>query len=80
MGFYPVSPGEPIYAITSPVFDKITIALHSEYYKGKELIIEKTGNKGGVIETIQLDNKIHKGYFINHSDLVKGSKLKINLK
>lgn len=80
MGIYPVSPGEPIYTITSPIFDKITIDLDPEYYKGKTLIIEKTGNKEGVINTIRLDNKVHNSYFINHSDLVKGSNLKINLK
>ncbi|GIZ10220.1 GH92 family glycosyl hydrolase [Flavobacterium sp. UMI-01] len=80
MGIYPVSPGEPIYTITTPVFDKITIALDSNYYKGKELVIEKAGPKDGVISSILLDNNRHNNYFINHSDLVKGSKLKINLK
>ncbi|CAH8282409.1 putative alpha-1,2-mannosidase [Mariniflexile fucanivorans] len=80
MGIYPIVPGEPIYTITTPVFDKIIITLDSNYYQGKELVTEKTGNKEGVISEIWLDDKIHKSYFINHSDLVKGSKLKINLK
>ncbi|WP_158850758.1 GH92 family glycosyl hydrolase [Algibacter sp. L1A34] len=80
MGIYPVSPGEPIYTISTPVFDKITITLDSNYYKGETLVIEKEGIKNGVINNIQLDGKTHKSYFINHSDLIKGSKLKINLK
>ncbi|WP_405296859.1 GH92 family glycosyl hydrolase [Algibacter sp. Ld11] len=80
MGIYPVSPGDPIYTISTPVFDKITIDLDTNYYKGKTLVIEKSGIKKGIINTIQLDGKTHKSYFINHSDLIKGSKLKINLK
>jgi predicted alpha-1,2-mannosidase len=80
MGIYPVSPGEPIYTITTPIFDKITIDLDSDYYKGKSLVIQKSGVVDGVISTIQLNSKTHKGYFINHSDLVKGSELSINLK
>lgn len=80
MGIYPVSPGEPIYTISTPVFDKITIELDSNYYKGETLIIEKSGANVGVIDNIQLNGKKHKSYFIKHSDLIKGSKLKINLK
>lgn len=80
MGIYPVSPGDPIYTISTPVFDKITIDLDTNYYEGKTLVIEKSGIQNGIINTIQLDGKTHKSYFINHSDLIKGSKLKINLK
>ncbi|WP_372937348.1 GH92 family glycosyl hydrolase [Seonamhaeicola sp.] len=80
MGFYPVSIAEPTYTITTPVFDKITISLNAEYYKGKELVIEKSGNKEGVIHEIQLNGKPHKSYFVNHTDLVKGTTLKIILK
>ncbi|MDN3665182.1 GH92 family glycosyl hydrolase [Algibacter miyuki] len=80
MGIYPISPGDPIYTISTPVFDKITIDLDPNYYKGKMLVIEKSGTEKGIINTIQLDGKTHNSYFINHSDLIKGSKLKINLK
>ncbi|MBP1840050.1 GH92 family glycosyl hydrolase [Formosa algae] len=77
MGIYPVSPGEPLYTITTPVFDKITIALDQNYYEGKTLVIEKVGSKDDIVKTIQLNGKAHKSYFINHSDLIKGSNLKI---
>lgn len=80
MGIYPVSPGEPLYTITTPVFDKITIDLDSNYYKGKSLVIQKSGEADGVINTIKLDGKTQKDYFINHSDLTKGSELRIDLK
>jgi predicted alpha-1,2-mannosidase len=78
MGLYPIAPGEPIYTITKPLFDKITIQLDSKYYKEKELVIEKTGN--GTINNIFLNGKAQKGYFINHEVLVTGKSLKIILK
>lgn len=80
MGIYPISPGEPFYTITAPMFDKVTIELDDTYYKGKELIIEREGNANGQISQIELNGKNHKRYFIDHNDLVNGGTLKIVLK
>ena len=80
MGIYPISPGEPFYTITAPMFDKITIDLDENYYKRKQFIIKKTGNPEGVINSIQLNGKSHKSYFVNHDDLVEGATLNIVLK
>jgi predicted alpha-1,2-mannosidase len=77
MGIYPLSPGEPKYAITSPMFDKITIQLDSKYYKNKEIVIERVGSKNGVIKQIKVEGKNHKSYFISHDKLVNGQSLKI---
>ena len=77
MGIYPISPAEPSYTITRPVFDKITIQLDSKYYKNKQLIIEKKGQ--GKIDKIQINGKTIKSYFISHASLVNGYNLKINL-
>jgi predicted alpha-1,2-mannosidase len=80
MGIYPIAPGEPKYSITKPLFDKIIIQLDSKYYKNSELIIEKKTNNNGYIKQILLNGKKHRGYFINHSDLVNGNNLKVILK
>jgi len=79
MGIYPISPGEPFYTITTPMFDKITVELDQQYYKGKSLVITKKGNNSGKINKIELNGKPVKKYFINHSDLTKGAELKIVL-
>lgn len=79
MGFYPIAPGEPIYTITKPLFDKITIQLDLKYYKNKELVIEKNTNKNGQINQILINGKKHNGYFIDHDALVTGKTLKIIL-
>ena len=77
MGIYPLSPGEPKYAITTPMFDKITIQLDSKYYNKKELVIEKVENSNGEIKEVRLNGKEHKSYFISHESLVNGGELKI---
>ena len=78
MGIYPISPATPIYTITTPVFDKITIQLDARYYKNKQLVIEKEGF--GEINKIQINGKTKKPYFISHRALVEGNNLKIKLK
>ncbi|WP_051238676.1 GH92 family glycosyl hydrolase [Gaetbulibacter saemankumensis] len=77
MGIYPVVPGEPLYTIVTPVFDKITIQLDSKYYSNKELRIERVKNSGGSIKYIELDGARHKKYFVSHEDLLTSGHLKI---
>jgi len=76
MGIYPVLPGDMNYAISSPVFDQITIQLDPDYYSGKSIVIKKTGN-GSVIKKIKWNGKTVKNHFVNHADLVKGGTLEI---
>lgn len=80
MGIYPVVPAQPVYAISTPVFDKITIQLDPKYYKNKQLIIEKVNPSGKKISKILLKGKERKSYFISHKDLVNGNKLEVILK
>jgi predicted alpha-1,2-mannosidase len=77
MGIYPIAPGQPLYTITTPMFDKITITLDAPYYKNKSIVIEREKNTDGHIKAIQLDGKAHNSFFISHNDLVNGNSLKI---
>ncbi|MEQ9288215.1 MAG: GH92 family glycosyl hydrolase [Cyclobacteriaceae bacterium] len=74
MGFYPVCPGNMDFAITSPVFDKVTIQLDQEYYSGKELVINATRSESEDIYIGQMkrNGKSWKKYFISHQELTKG--------
>ena len=36
----------PSLGLVTPLFDKITIHLNKEYYRGKKFVITKTGNTG----------------------------------
>lgn len=75
MGFYPVCPGDMDYAVTSPVFDKVTIHLDGKYYTGKKIEILKSGSpkEGSYIKSIMINGKKHNSFFINHHDITKGA-------
>ncbi len=78
MGIYPLTPAEPIYALTKPMFDKITIHLNPKYYVKEKLTITKTNN--GLVEEIFLNGKRHRSFFISHKSLVEGEHLRFQLK
>ncbi len=78
MGLYPITPADPIYTITKPMFDKITIQLDTQYYPNKQLVIERQGK--GHINKVLINNKPSNRYFITHSDLVDSKNIKIKLK
>ena len=74
MGIYPITPGNPVYAITTPKFNKITIQLNPEYYPVGELVIET-----------DKDPRTHKylkgkKFFVSHEELVTTGRLSLKLK
>ncbi|MFD1614127.1 GH92 family glycosyl hydrolase [Gelatiniphilus marinus] len=78
MGIYPVSPADPMYTITTPRFDKITIHLDTQYYKNNTLIIEKNGT--GKLESFTINGKTNKSFFVSHEALTNAPKIQFNLK
>ena len=77
MGFYPVTPGVPVYNICSPVFDRVTIHLHN----GKTFSIVCRDNSGDnkYIQSIRLDGKSLNQVWFRHTDLVNGSRLMLQM-
>jgi predicted alpha-1,2-mannosidase len=82
MGLYPVCPGNTDYAISSPVFDKITILLDQNYYQGEklEIICHKKEANDHLIERMIWNGKKHPSYFIDHNTITKGGRLEFFLK
>jgi predicted alpha-1,2-mannosidase len=82
MGIYPVCPGDTNYAITSPVFDKITIELDPEFHKGKTFeILTHRKNKGDLfIDKMMINGKKQNSYFITHKTISEGGKLEFFLR
>jgi putative alpha-1,2-mannosidase len=72
---------DPVYEITSPVFDRIIIHLDQKYYSGKtfEIVVENNSYENMYIQSAELDGKILKGPWFLHKDLADGGILKINL-
>ena len=80
MGLFQMDGGaavEPVYELSGPVFEKITIKLDQNYYKGKEFVIEakNTSSKNRYIQSATLNGKELNKFWIKHSELVKGGKL-----
>lgn len=83
LGIYPHCPGDMTYAITSPMFDEVTIHLNQNYYPGKQLSIKTTGNDENEIKYIssmELNGEKYNSYFIDHDTLTKGTTLTVNFK
>lgn len=77
MGFYPVVPADLNYAVTSPVFDKITIQFDENFYSGNTLVIEKkkSSRSGKYIKAVKVDGEKIKSNFLNHNDLIKAKSI-----
>lgn len=75
MGFYSVCPGTDQYAMGSPIFEKITIALEN----GKQFIIEAKGNRSNrpYIHRAKLNGKLYTKTYLTHADLMAGGKLEL---
>ncbi len=77
MGFYPVTPGMPVYNIGSPVFDDIRIDLGNGKYFEVEAVNNSSENK--YIQSATLNGKPWEKPWFNHSDLIAGGKLMLQM-
>lgn len=68
---------DPVYDITSPVFDEITIKLDPAYYPGGEFVIRTHDNSAGncYIQRASLNGRDFRSCFLPHRELVKGGTL-----
>ena len=72
---------EPVYEITSPVFDRVVIHLDEDYYTGKTLEIITNNNSvdNMYIQKATLDGEVLNGPWFYHKDIADGGKLIIDL-
>jgi len=70
---------DPVYDITSPVFDEVTIKLNPNYYPGKEFIIKTNNNtrENYYIQKASLNGKKHNAFTFSHADFAKGGVLEL---
>ncbi len=77
MGFYPITPGVPIYNLCSPVFDRITIHLHNG--KQFQIICRNNSRANKYIQSIRLNRKALNQVWFRHADVIKGGKLELQM-
>jgi putative alpha-1,2-mannosidase len=73
LGFYPVTPGTPVYEIGTPLFDEAVIRLDT----GKQFRIRAEGASAGkqYIRSVKLNGVALNRYWLKHSEIVAGGEL-----
>lgn len=73
MGFYSFCPGRPVYEISRPIFDKVTIHLSN----GKDFVIQAKNNsvENKYIRSMKLNGEDLAEPRFSHFDLMKGGEL-----
>jgi predicted alpha-1,2-mannosidase len=77
MGLHPVCPGDGIYQLTSPVFDRVSIRLDPRFYKGGTFTVSARNNsKDNVyIQSAKLHGQPLNRAWITHEEIVRGGTL-----
>ena len=77
MGFYQVAPGDPVYSIGRPIFDKTTINLPT----GKKFTVITNNNarRNKYIQSVKLNGTELEKPFFTHEQLVNGGELEIEM-
>jgi len=73
MGFYPVTPGEPIYAIGSPLFKDVQIYLSNG--KTFEIVSHNVSSDNKYIQSATLNGVPLNSPWISHKEIMNGAKL-----
>lgn len=73
MGFYPDCPATDYYNIGYPLFDKMTIKLNTDYYRGDSITIEKLSKFNKT--QIYFNGSEIKNYKLYHNFFTEGGKL-----
>ncbi len=77
LGFYPVCPGQPVYVLGSPLFDKAILKLPNG--KKLEIISKNNSKKACYVRNIRFNNENYDKNFITHKDLLKGGVLMFDM-
>ena len=77
LGLYPVTPGEPVYTIGSPVFTDASIKVSGG--KVFRIVAKNASDENKYIQSATLNGKILEGPWISHEDVMAGGKLVLEM-
>jgi predicted alpha-1,2-mannosidase len=77
MGFYPVTPGQPVYTIGSPVFSKVTINLTNG--KQFKMIAKNSSVVNKYIQAAKFNGQVLNKPLFTHQQLVDGGTLELEM-
>ena len=77
MGLYPVAPGDGVYQLSTPLFERITLHLDPLAYEGGTFVIEAAGvgDTAPYIQSASFDGALLTGTSIRHDQIVSGGTL-----
>ncbi|MBN1996580.1 GH92 family glycosyl hydrolase [candidate division KSB1 bacterium] len=77
MGLYPYCPGDNLYRLSSPLFEKVSISLHPEFYHGKKFTIQarNVSDMNIYIQSAWLNGKPYEKLYVRHEDIINGGTL-----
>ncbi len=75
------SRAEPVYEISSPIFEKVTIDLGERFGRGKTFTIEaKNGSRlNKYVQSAKLNREVLNDFKFPASELLKGGKLELEM-
>ena len=77
LGIYPVTPGEAVYTIGSPVFEESSLSLPDG--KTFKIVARKVSDENKYIQSATLNGKALEGPWISHEDIMAGGKLELEM-
>jgi predicted alpha-1,2-mannosidase len=77
MGFYPVTPGVPIYNLGSPVFDQVTIQLQNG--KSLRIVCRNNSRSNKYIQSVRLNGWPLRQVWFKHSDVADGGLVELQM-
>ncbi|HWZ14692.1 MAG TPA: GH92 family glycosyl hydrolase [Mucilaginibacter sp.] len=77
MGFYPITPGRPVYTIGSPVFSKVTINLSNG--KQFKMVANNCSVINKYIQSAKFNSKALNKPWFTHEQLVSGGELELEM-
>lgn len=77
MGFYPVTPGLPVYTIGSPVFEEVKIRLEN----GNSFTLKAPGcsKQNKYIQSAKLNGQVLSKTWFTHDELMSGATLELEM-
>lgn len=81
MGLFPAAPGDDVYTLTSPTFDRVELLLHPAHRGGERFAIEtRNGGDGRIyIQSATLNGVPLDRAWLRHSEIVAGGELVLEM-
>ncbi len=74
MGFYPVTPGDSLYALGAPLFDKIRLNTGD-----KEFVITNENTSQTYVDELLLDGTPYRKAFLTHRQILEGGEMQFSM-